>query len=124
PWTVIASNSLALPTGRNPGGVVPLGANFVTVTFANGNAYAAYRLTFPTLKNAGTANSMQISEVELLGSVLPKFAQLGRNRVGSYTDNGGGSFTVVGGGNDIWDNSDECSYLYTEFSGDFDVRVR
>src|SRR5260221_501562 len=39
--------------------------------FANSRAYKAYRLTFPTVVNAPTAaNSMQISEVELLG-VLP-----------------------------------------------------
>src|SRR5262245_14434830 len=119
PWTTISSNALALPSGRNPGGVVPLSSNYQTLFFANPTAYAAYRLTFPTLKDAASANSMQIGEVELLGSVLPKFAQLGRNRVGSATNNGGGSFTVVGGGNDIWDNLDECSYLYTELCGDF-----
>src|SRR6266581_4317770 len=38
--------------------------------FANSRAYKAYRLTFPTVVNApGTANSMQISEVEFLGAV-------------------------------------------------------
>lgn len=52
------------------------------------------------------------------------FVELGRNRVGSYTDHGGGAFTIVGGGNDICDNPDEFSFPYQEVTGDFDVRVR
>ncbi|HYV29697.1 MAG TPA: PA14 domain-containing protein, partial [Candidatus Binatia bacterium] len=32
---------------------------------------------------------------------------LGANRVGTVTNNGGGSFSILGGGNDIWDNIDE-----------------
>jgi len=54
--------------GRNNGGSTPLAdlANFFTVTFSNTTAYLSYRLTFPTLKNAGAANSMQIGEVQFL----------------------------------------------------------
>jgi hypothetical protein len=37
--------------------------------FENSAAYSSYRLTFPTLKDAAAANSMQIAEVELLGVV-------------------------------------------------------
>jgi hypothetical protein len=51
-------------------------------------------------------------------------AQIGGNRVGSLTNNGGGSYTVVGGGNDIWDQADEFTYAYQEVTGDFDVQVR
>jgi hypothetical protein len=36
-------------------------------TFANGTPYLTYRLIFPTVADEATANSMQISEVELLG---------------------------------------------------------
>ena len=32
-------------------------------------SYRSYRVTFPTLKDAAAANSMQIGEVELLGQV-------------------------------------------------------
>jgi hypothetical protein len=35
--------------------------------FANNAVYSTYRLTFPTVTNATAANSMQISEIELLG---------------------------------------------------------
>src|SRR5258705_3129198 len=59
---------------------------------------------------------------------ITNVAQLGRNRAGTSTYNGvsvsGESYTVVGGGNDIWDNSDEFYYRYTELCGDFDVKVR
>jgi hypothetical protein len=41
-------------------------------TFANTNAYKAYRVIFPTVANPAIANSMQIAEVELLGFVEPQ----------------------------------------------------
>lgn len=37
------------------------------IFFPNSRAYTSYRLLFPTVSNAPAANSMQISEVELLG---------------------------------------------------------
>jgi hypothetical protein len=37
------------------------------LTFDNPWAYVSYRVTFPTLKDAAAANSMQIAEVELIG---------------------------------------------------------
>jgi hypothetical protein len=72
PFTTISEGPLALPTGRNPGGLtVPLtGSNFQVVNFANTTAYTTYRLTFPTLRDSAAANSMQIAEVELLGTLL------------------------------------------------------
>ena len=74
PWTAIASGPLSLPSGRNPGGAIPI--NPATqfnqlVTFENGLPYTSYRVTFPTLKDAAGANSMQIGEVELLGNAVP-----------------------------------------------------
>ncbi len=43
--------------------------NVTPITFANEEAYAHYRLLFMSVRNAAGANSMQIGEVELLGSV-------------------------------------------------------
>jgi len=74
PWTPISSGSLDLPLGRNPGGTSPgipvnpaVHSNQV-VNFFNAARYTSYRVTFPTLRNAAAANSMQIGEVELLSS--------------------------------------------------------
>ncbi|MCI0748637.1 MAG: hypothetical protein L0Y58_24775, partial [Verrucomicrobia subdivision 3 bacterium] len=69
PWTTISSGSLSLPSGRNPGGNIPINpaVHFnQLVNFPNTAAFTSYRVTFPTLKNAASANSMQIGEVELL----------------------------------------------------------
>ena len=70
PFSVIAEGLLDLPDDRNDGGDTVLdpetSANQL-VTFVNEAPYASYRLTFPALKDAGNANSMQIAEVELLG---------------------------------------------------------
>ncbi len=71
PWTAISSGPLALPSGRNAGGSGALDPNTSfnqVVQFGNLTAYTSYRVTFPTLKDAAAANSMQIAEVELLGS--------------------------------------------------------
>jgi PA14 domain len=67
-WTIIdQQNALALPDGRNPGGqALASAAFFKQFDFVNTTSYTSYRITFPTLKNAGGANSMQIGEVELL----------------------------------------------------------
>ena len=54
------------------GDVPPFTARFQRnyIFFPNSRAYLAYRVMFPTVVNApGVANSMQIAEVELLGTV-------------------------------------------------------
>jgi hypothetical protein len=83
PWTAIASGNLALPDDRNAGGnavAIPptgnLAAAHQTVEFDNTTSYAHYQLIFPTLKNAASANSMQIAEVELLVVPEPATATL------------------------------------------------
>jgi hypothetical protein len=61
-FTVISSN--AVPTFTNR-------FTKVVIRFDNNTPYLAYRLIFPDVANAGAANSMQISEVELLGFLAP-----------------------------------------------------
>lgn len=56
-FTQIATGALALPDTR-----LTAGGN---VTFTNTTAYNTYLLVFPTVKNATTANSMQIAEANL-----------------------------------------------------------
>ena len=50
--------------------------------------------------------------------------QIGGGALGSITVNSPGSYTVVGGGNDIWDAGDEFTFHYAPVSGDFDVKIR
>lgn len=65
-WTVISEGPLNLPAGRNPGGATTALRSGLqqVVRFANTTPYTSYRVTFPTVKNSGTANSMQIAEVD------------------------------------------------------------
>lgn len=83
PFELISSGPLALPSARNASdntNKIPINSatqNFQQILFANTNAYVSYRLTFPTLKDAATANSMQVAEVEFLGVVVPEPASLG-----------------------------------------------
>ena len=85
PFSVIYGSDVTLPGDRNAGGLVlnPDTQNFTTVAFNNTTAYKAYRLTFPTLRDGVRANSMQIGEVELLGTVVPEPAALGLLGVGA-----------------------------------------
>ena len=88
-FSLISEGALALPAGRNLGSLVtpidPLTQFNQEVSFSNTSAYSSYRVTFPTLKDAAAANSMQIAEVELLGTVVPEpgtWALLGGCAVG------------------------------------------
>ncbi len=66
-WVLISSGALSLPTG--------VGSRLVDapeVTFANSDAYTAYKVLFPTVRNAATANSMQIAGFQLTGTVVPE----------------------------------------------------
>jgi len=86
PWTLISAGQLALPSGRNAGGnsvSIPPTGNFaaamqeILFDFVSPH-FEHYRVIFPTLKNAGAANSMQIGEVELLGdtTIIPESSAL------------------------------------------------
>jgi len=76
----------------------------------------------------GGGNWMGVDYVQLDSSpgagLLPNSVNIGQNKVGSVTENGNGSFTIVGGGNDIWDAHDDFTYAYTDVTGDFDVQVQ
>jgi hypothetical protein len=69
PFTLISSGPLSLPDTRNPGGAQAIDPSLAheEVSFENTEAYLSYQVIFPTLKDAATANSMQIAEIELLG---------------------------------------------------------
>jgi hypothetical protein len=66
PFALIAEGDLDLPEDRNPGGGEDVEFH-QEIQFANSVAYTSYQVTFPTLRNADAANSMQIGEVELIG---------------------------------------------------------
>lgn len=59
-WTLIDAGDLSLPSNRLTASD-PVG-------FANATSYASYKLIFPTVKDAESANSMQIADVRLFGS--------------------------------------------------------
>jgi hypothetical protein len=72
PFTIISTGALSLPMARNgndPDGAGPLPVDtrlddFQEVVIDNSASYTSYRLTFPTLRNAGADVAMQIGEVE------------------------------------------------------------
>lgn len=75
-FVTVASGGLTLPSGRNSTGIAINDSQFNQfVTVGNTTTFSFYRLTFPTLKNAGGANSMQIAEARLLSgpvAVVPE----------------------------------------------------
>ena len=67
PWTLIYSGAMELPTDRNTEG--PL------VSFANTLAFTSYKVLFTDNRGPdddGQANSMQLAEIQLVGSVVPE----------------------------------------------------
>ena len=73
-FTLIASGDLALPSSRSTGGASALNdANLQTVEFnENTIVYSSYMIIFPTVKNPSAANSMQIAEIQLDGTIGPQ----------------------------------------------------
>jgi hypothetical protein len=45
--------------------------NETEIGFSNSTAYIHYQIVFPTVRDAGAANSMQIAEIELKGALAP-----------------------------------------------------
>lgn len=67
-WTLIDSGSLSLPDERDT-----LGAEILV---SNSTAYGAYRMVFTDVKNAAVANSMQIAEITMNGTIVPEPSSL------------------------------------------------
>ena len=71
-----------------------------------------------------TALLFGVSVTNILGA-FANFDHVGGGATGSITPNAEpGSYTFVGGGNDIWDTTDEFDFANNDTAGDFDVRVR
>lgn len=73
-WTTIASGTLNLPLGRNGTGnipVDPLSQFLQEVRFNNTSGYLSYRWSVANVRSDTAANSMQIGEVQLLGTPAP-----------------------------------------------------
>ena len=68
------SDDGAMFTVISSGAIAPFAARFATqdILFENSASYSIYRMTFPTVGNAATANSMQIAEVQLYGLPIPE----------------------------------------------------
>ena len=67
PYTLIASGDIVDFTSETAW--PRLTKNETEITFDNNVAYAHYQVLFPTVRDPATANSMQIAEIELLGSI-------------------------------------------------------
>jgi len=65
PYTLIASGDIVDFTGETAW--PRFTKNETLISFENAVAYAHYQILFPTVRDPGSANSMQIAEVELLG---------------------------------------------------------
>jgi hypothetical protein len=67
PYTLIASGDIVDFAGETAW--PRFTKNETAISFANDVAYAHYQVLFPIVRDPGSANSMQIAEVELLGEV-------------------------------------------------------
>ena len=74
-FSFITGPFMNLPDSRNPGGNSPLnpanawtwdGGNLVS----NNTAYSSYLIVFDILKDSGSANSMQLAEMQLYGQIV------------------------------------------------------
>ena len=99
-FLVEGSNDLTTWTKVADGAVAKFSARFTRqqIDFSNTAAFAAYRVTFPTVANATSANSMQIADIELIGSLTGANANLKfpANKVATSLAAGKLTLTYVG----------------------------
>jgi hypothetical protein len=69
PWVLIASGDVVDFTQVDE--YPRFTKNATAMVFDNTVGYTYYKVMFPTIRDASTANSMQIGEIELLGSLAP-----------------------------------------------------
>lgn len=102
--TIVPDMALALPSTRNAAASAaknPLTQAVQEVHFdSNTNGYATYRLTINNVKTAGSVNSMQIGEIELLGNLALVAPTITRQPISVVTVFQGASptFSVVAAG--------------------------
>lgn len=77
-FTLISSNRLTLPSLRNAAALPlePLAQGVGEARFSNSTPYKSYRLLFHDVKNNTASSSVQIGEIELLGTVGGNVAAL------------------------------------------------
>jgi hypothetical protein len=122
----------AVRTGNNRSGNSALPDEVGIDESADGtinNWFSIYTKSFPAgsfhLKQADNTGQNMYGVVVAPGPrLLDKFANVGGNAIGTVTAGDNETYTIVGGGNDIWDMGDEFSYAYTTQTGDFDIQVR
>jgi hypothetical protein len=90
-WHLIVSTSLNLPDARTPAAVAvnPLTQPMQEILFANDLPYTEYKVQFTNVKLASGANSMQLAEVQLLGTQGPRLSTL------SAVSGGTGTLTIT-----------------------------
>lgn len=97
-FSSVATGALALPLARNDPSLPldPLTLANQEVRFANSAGYTTYRLTFTNVRDNAGANSVQIGEVEFLGTAGAGSASLGisRNTDGTITITSSGPGTL------------------------------
>lgn len=95
-WTLISSNAVTLPAGRNGTAadvINPLVHNSAEAHFANSQGYTSYRVTIYNVKNDSSANSAQFGDVELLGGLTQIAPTITRQPLANVTTYVGGSPT-------------------------------
>jgi hypothetical protein len=83
PWTPIASGQI--DDFDRPNAWPRFTKNVTPIGFENATAYSNYRIMVTEVRNAGSANSMQVAEVELLGVPAEEPIILGVVRAGGVS---------------------------------------
>src|SRR6266404_9297585 len=81
-------------------------------------------VVFKAMLIAGLAGAASSSMAQFVSTAKMPSAGNAGGVGGFLVTNSPGNYTVVGGGNDIWDAADDFTFHYFPVSGDFDVRVR
>jgi len=107
-WTLVGSTTINMDTNALVG---------LAVTSHDPNQTATASFTSLSFGGAPPPSSFSVPAPWTAGDIGSP------NLPGSASDSGG-TFTVTGGGPDIWDNSDEFQFVYQPFTGDTQIVAR
>jgi regulation of enolase protein 1 (concanavalin A-like superfamily) len=131
-WNDNSSNETGFKIQRSTAGgafvtIFTAGAGATSFSDMSVSADTTYSYQIVATNSAGDAapsNTQTLSTPALPGALsssdIGNPAQTGSTSV----INDGSDYDVTGGGLNVWDSSDQFRFVYKQYSGDFDVRVR
>ncbi len=111
-WTTLGSDTIALGTSAYVG---------IATTSHNSSSTTTAEVSHVILSSSSDASASVRASLPLVGQ---SDADVGSPAMKGSASFSNGTYTISGGGADIWDTADQFNYVYQQVTGDVDVKAR